>query len=201
MSLEATTSDARGDIKMAKEQHLLQLESEIKSKEQLDAAYRAYTAYIDQLLKANKITPEVSKKWLDSATAGKGFAFESKADGDDFCKQLAQTGKRFIAPWVGPDGTPTGEYNFSNGDGKIYQGTFSPETMSEYLKTAKDIKDPKIKDQIAMAFETQDEPKLKDALEQLRNPTQVMRAAMTEMRPAAPSSTDEDEARNTRRPI
>lgn len=49
-------------------------------------------------------------------------------------------------------------------------------TMSEYLERANDIKDPKIKDQIAMAFKTQDESKLKDALEQLRNPTQVMRA-------------------------
>lgn len=128
----------------------------------------AYLKYVEELHKSKKIEPEEAEEWKKAAEESNKFKFATKEDGNNFCKNLAEKEKiPFMGVWKGEDGKPTGEYNFSNGDGKLYQGKMSPETMTRLLDAESKKMNTENRMEIDEALKLNNEDKLKLALDKM----------------------------------
>jgi hypothetical protein len=150
-------------------------QAKVKSSDQSsqEALTRAYEAYVAKLREQKKITDEQSTSFVEKARAGEPvLTFDTKEAANEFFTEQAKTGSKFVGVYEDGKGNPTGEYNISDGDGKLYQGKFSPSTIQDLKGSWAEIQsNPELKSQVVDALKTQDEAKLKGVLAQLKAPT------------------------------
>jgi hypothetical protein len=103
--------------------------------ENFQALCRAYQAYLANLLSQGKISSHEKTDYEENATSKSVLRFKSQSDVDTFFTEQAKMKLQFLAVPEDADGNPTGEYLFANGDGTLYKGKFSPETINA-LKSA-----------------------------------------------------------------
>ena len=139
------------------------------SKYSIDAINKAYRDYLNEkkkkdddllFVKMDMLEKELKRR-EDLATNDNVYSFDNELEALDFFNNLAQKCYSFLMVTLdsSDQNDLTGEYFFSNGDGKCYQGIFSPQSLkylNMYYRNLEQYNDDD-EEKIDQAFMTNDE--------------------------------------------